>query len=216
MHNRTYQHIIETVVPPSDRGSIYGLWQNNTALQTRFKGSARPYQNAIDSPDRGTILRAIVANIIIESVFFPISFYFFYNLSVRGFLPGTIDSIRLIHRDESLHQSIFAEILKEYCTACDVGDDELAEAIAQTYREMTVDIDQWVEDVYGDRIGFSIESVIVSMNSLMSSRFPLGVASIPNPLGHLDRVRNESVNKANFFEAGVTNYIQASAVSWDF
>ena len=59
------------------------------------------------------LLRALMANYILEGVYFYPGFMFFYNLSRNGKMPGSAQEIRYINRDENTHLWLFRNIILE-------------------------------------------------------------------------------------------------------
>ena len=53
------------------------------------------------------LLRALMANYILEGVYFYSGFMFFYNLSRNGKMPGSAQEIRSINRDENTHLDVY-------------------------------------------------------------------------------------------------------------
>ena len=53
----------------------------------------------------------LVANYILEGVYFYSGFMFFYNLGRNNLMPGSVQEIRYINRDENTHLWLFRNIL---------------------------------------------------------------------------------------------------------
>ncbi len=64
-----------------------------------------------------TLMKVIVANYILEGIYFYSGFMFFYNLGRNHKMPGSVQEIRYINRDENTHlwlfRSMIAELRKE-------------------------------------------------------------------------------------------------------
>jgi ribonucleoside-diphosphate reductase beta chain len=63
--------------------------------------------------DTQTFLKVLIANYILEGVYFYSGFMFFYNLGRNGKMPGSAQEIRYINRDENTHLWLFRSILLE-------------------------------------------------------------------------------------------------------
>ena len=63
--------------------------------------------------DAFTLLKVMMANYILEGVYFYSGFMFFYNLARNGKMPGSAQEIRYINRDENTHLWLFRNIILE-------------------------------------------------------------------------------------------------------
>ena len=59
------------------------------------------------------LVKTIVANYILEGIYFYSGFMFFYNLGRNQLMPGSVQEIRYINRDENTHLWLFRNILIE-------------------------------------------------------------------------------------------------------
>ena len=59
------------------------------------------------------LVNTIVANYILEGIYFYSGFMFFYNLGRNNLMPGSVQEIRYINRDENTHLWLFRNILLE-------------------------------------------------------------------------------------------------------
>ena len=78
---------------------------------TRSSGECYNAFQREKSPE--ALLRALMANYILEGVYFYSGFMFFYNLSRNGKMPGSAQEIRYINRDENTHLWLFRNIILE-------------------------------------------------------------------------------------------------------
>lgn len=56
-------------------------------------------------------MKALIANYILEGIYFYSGFMFFYNLGRMGKMPGTVQEIRYINRDENTHLWLFRSMI---------------------------------------------------------------------------------------------------------
>jgi len=115
IHSQSYSFITETVMTEEQRERVYDLWRHNPVLKKRNKYIAGTYQNFIDNPTTENFCKAILANYILEGIYFYNGFKFFYNLAERGQMNGSSDIIKLINRDEVYHiliYELFIDVLK--------------------------------------------------------------------------------------------------------
>ena len=61
--------------------------------------------------DSFTLLKVMMANYILEGIYFYSGFMFFYNLSRNGKMPGSAQEIRYINRDENTHLWLFRNMI---------------------------------------------------------------------------------------------------------
>ncbi len=223
IHSQSYATILESVVSAEDRDEIYYFWRENQILLDRNQYIGQIYQDFIDAPTEKNYFRGIVANFLLESLYFYNGFAFFDTLVDHMKMPATGRMIAYIRRDELTHVTIFANIIKEIKREFPAVFDE------QMIRDMmTVAVDQeiaWSTFILGNKImGISGESTAGYTRWLANQRLsmlgmdPLYPDAIVNPYKHLDRLQDPNADKGNFFETTVINYTQSSnmAGSWDF
>ena len=64
-------------------------------------------------PNEGNFLHTIVANYILEGIYFYSGFSFFYTLARQGKMTATSTIFKYINRDEVTHLILFQNILRE-------------------------------------------------------------------------------------------------------
>ena len=223
IHSQSYATILESVVSPEERDEIYYFWRENSILLDRNKYIGQIYQNFIDNPTDENFFRGIVANFLLESLYFYNWFAFFDTLVDHMKMPATGRMIAYIRRDELTHVTIFANIIKE-----------IKREFTGVYNEwiildmMKIAVEQeieWSKHILGNKIpGINADTTEWYTRWLANGRLAmLGIAplfpdAINNPYKHLDRLQDPNADKGNFFETTVINYTQSSnmAGSWDF
>ena len=113
VHSQSYAYIIESIIPAAKREEIYNKWREDKVLLERNKYIAEIYQDFIDNRNDKNFARVLVANFLLEGLYFYNGFNFFYNLAARSLMIGTADEIKYINRDELTHCVIFANFLLE-------------------------------------------------------------------------------------------------------
>ena len=58
-------------------------------------------------------MKTLIANYILEGIYFYSGFMFFYNLGRMGLMPGSVQEIRYINRDENTHLWLFRSMILE-------------------------------------------------------------------------------------------------------
>jgi len=223
IHSQSYATILESVVDSKERNEIYYFWRNNDILLKRNTYIGKMYQDFIDERTDENFFRGIVANFLLESIYFYNGFAFFDTLADNGKMQATGRMIGYIRRDELTHVSLFAniirEIKKEFPTLYkeDVIVDMMREAVDQEI--------EWGVHILGNRIpGINAVTTREYTRWLANKRLatiqidPLYPDAISNPYKHLDRLQDTNADKGNFFETTVVNYTQSSSLkgSWDF
>ena len=218
IHSQSYQYIIESILPPEKRDYLYDLWRENPVLLKRVKYIAQTFQDFIDNRSVENFKRVLVANYLLEGLYFYNGFQFFYGLANRGLMTGSADIIKLINRDELTHVIIFEHLIEE---VCDVhgADKEWIQEMFKVAVEQEID---WSTHILGDNIlGISRASTVAYTKHLANRRLEaIGMTNLypdvtSNPYKHLEDIADvggEGNSKGNFFEGNNTAYNQSSAV----
>lgn len=223
VHSQSYAYIIESIIPNDKREMVYDYWRDNKVLLDRNTYVANIYQEFIDDPNDLTFARSIIANYILEGLYFYNGFNFFYNLASRNLLLGVADEIRYINRDELTHVVIFQNIVKE------LGKETpgliTQEIVHEMFLEAVKQEIEWSNHILDDKIlGINPDSTEKYTKYLANQRIKaLGFDELypgydENPYRHLERIADpEGDNvKSNFFESTNTGYSQSSSVDgWD-
>ncbi len=221
IHSQSYQYIIESILPQQTRNYIYDLWRDDETLFKRNKYIANIFQSFLDKASTANFKKVLIANYLLEGLYFYNGFNFFYNLASRHKMHGTTDIIRYINRDELLHVVIFKKIIPE------VIDENDTSWIYEMFKNATNQEIEWTNHIIGNNIlGISEEATDKYTKYLANSLLerinlkPLYPGYTDNPYKHLEKIADTEGKgdvKANFFEATVTSYNQSSAIDgWDF
>jgi ribonucleoside-diphosphate reductase beta chain len=223
IHSQSYATILESVVSSEERDEIYYFWRENKILLDRNKYIGQIYQDFIDHPTDENFFRGVVANFLLESLYFYNGFAFFDTLVDHMKMPATGRMIAYIRRDELTHVTIFANIIKEIRREFPgVYNEDLIKTMMKTAVDQEI---EWSKHILGNRIpGINGETTEEYTKWLANQRLsmlgmePLFPDAIKNPYKHLDRLQDPNADKGNFFETTVINYTQSSnmAGSWDF
>lgn len=113
VHSQSYSYMLDSICSPEKRNEILYQWKDDKILLERNKFIGDLYNDFVESPTERNFIRAIMANYILEGVYFYSGFMFFYNLERNGKMPGSAQEIRYINRDENTHLWLFRSIIKE-------------------------------------------------------------------------------------------------------
>lgn len=225
LHSRSYGHILTSIFNKEKATKAIYYWRDNEVLAKRNEYIAKIYQDFNDNPTDDGLIQVIIANYLLEGLYFYNGFQFFYNLESRHLMPNTAVQIRYINRDEIQHCNLFKNIIK----TIKVEEPELwdrNEAIV--YDMFKVAVEQEIEfsnDAIGDKIlGINKQSIYEFTHFMANRRLrEIGLDQIfekfKNPYEHLEKiggVENESSQKENFFETQSIKYKQATILDgWD-
>lgn len=223
IHSQSYATILETVVDSAERNEIYYFWRNDTVLLERNEYIGQIYQDFVDHPSDKNFFRGIVANFLLESLYFYNGFAFFDTLVDHMKMPATGRMIAYIRRDELTHVTLFSNMIKEIKKEFpEIYSEEIILSMTKIAVEQEI---QWSKHILGDKIaglnGGTTEEYtrwLANQRMAMLGIAPLYPSSIVNPYKHLERLQDPNSDKGNFFETTVVNYTQSTSMngSWDF
>lgn len=219
LHSDTYQHILESITTPDETNEVYRLFKSHENLKFRCEKIVKVYQDFQNNPNIENFLKALIANYILEGIYFYTSFLFFYSLSQRGLMMGVADEIKYINTDELLHIVIFQNILADFNLApyesliYELFEDAVSEEIKFSHFAFAHHIG-FDKDDLTSYIKHRANKLIVNIG-LKKDYF--GVQK--NKYKHLESISDSEKNgdsKNNFFESTNTSYLQADTMNWDF
>ncbi len=223
IHSQSYATILESVVESKERDEIYYFWRDDAILLDRNKYIGAIYQDFIDHPSDKSFFRGIVANFLLESVYFYNGFAFFDTLVDHMKMLATGRMIAYIRRDELTHITIFSNLIREIRREFpDIYDESIVREMMNVAVLQEI---EWSRHILGNRIpGLNGETTEIYTKWLANNRLamlnidPLYPEAVNNPYKHLERLQDTNSDKGNFFETTVVNYTQSSSLngSWDF
>ncbi len=223
MHGKSYQYMIETIIPSEKKESIYSYWKDDKILFERCQLIGNYYQQYIDKPTNENHVIALIADYILEGLYFYVGFIFFYNLASRSLMSGSADIFKMINRDELSHVRLYQKILIDQLENSDFEEKQtilyfLPEMI-KTAVEQEI---RWSHHIIGDDIlglpPSSIEEYIKYLANirLKAVGLPVIYADVKNPFKHLEKIADtgkEATTKTNFFDATVTSYQMSTTLA---
>lgn len=214
IHSQSYQVILDALYPFMTREAIYNKWRTNEHLRKRNTFIANIANDFIKNPTKLSLKKVVIANFILEGIYFYQGFNLFYQLASRQKLVQTAKMIKYIENDEITHLGLFANIMREELDT--TGEDK--QLIIDMVTEACEHEIDWCHANYGNNIlGISEKSSTDFVKWLCNDRLarvriePI-YPGVTNPYKHLDGSARE-----NFFETTVTEYSRAETVpGWDF
>ncbi len=223
IHAQSYSYILDTVTNPVTRDAIYDMWREDEHLLKRNQFIAGIYQAFNEEPTTHNFLKAIMANYILEGIYFYSGFSFFYTLARQGKMTATSTLFKYINRDEVTHLVLFQNILKELKKE---NPDLFTPAFEEELREMMrTGVEHevaWGQYVTNNQIlGLNdalIDSYIKYLSNLRLKAIglePLYPEITAHPMAWIDNFSSLNATKTDFFEAKVTNYTKAAVFDFD-
>ena len=223
IHAQSYSYILDTVTNPITRDKIYDEWREDKQLLKRNQYIANIYQRFNEDASVSNFLRTVVANYILEGIYFYSGFSFFYTLARQGKMTATSTVFKYINRDEVTHLVLFQNILKELRTENpELFTQELTEDIRDMMRTGVEHEIAWGQYVTNNEIlGMNNELIDKYIKYLGNQRLKaIGLEELypeitENPMAWIEGFSNLNSTKTDFFEAKVTNYTKAAAFDFD-
>lgn len=223
IHAQSYSYILDTVTNPITRDKIYDEWREDKNLLARNRFIADKYQRFSDEPSKENFITTIMANYILEGIYFYSGFAFFYTLARQGKMTATSTIFKYINRDEVTHLVLFQNILKELRSEeADLFNQETEEKLREMMRQGVENEISWGQYVTNDEImginNHLIEQYIKYLSNLRLQAIglaPLYPEILNNPMPWIEGFSNLNSTKTDFFEAKVTNYTKAAAFNFD-
>lgn len=225
IHSQSYSYMLDSICSPEQRNDILYQWKTDEHLLKRNEFIGELYNEFVAKQDKQSFLRVCIANFILEGVYFYSGFMFFYNLARNGKMPGSVQEIRYINRDESTHLWLFRNILVEL----QKEEPELftPENIQMIRDMMNTGVEQeiaWGHYVIGDEIpGLNKQMVTDYIKYLGNTRFvTLGFGNLyeeyaeePESMKWVKQYSDANMVKTDFFEARPSAYAKSGAIEDD-
>jgi ribonucleoside-diphosphate reductase beta chain len=215
LHSQSYGYIIETVIPAERRKALYDIAIQDKHLVKRNSYIANYYQEFKENKSEEGMLQVMMANYILEGLYFYSGFSFFYNL-VRSYdvMTGVATSIRFINRDELTHvvlfKNMFLELKKEKPY---LFTTEMNAKLRKMMEEGIEHEIEWAKYAIGNKIrGLSTDLLEKYLKHIANSRLeaigfePMFEGVEKNPLPFIDQFTKFNQIKTDFFEEKVQNY----------
>ena len=220
VHSQSYSYMLDTICSPEKRNEILYQWKDDKILLERNKFIGELYNNFLREPNKYNLVKTIMANYILEGIYFYSGFMFFYNLERNGKMPGSAQEIRYINRDENTHLWLFRNIIKELQKEePELFNEKLKKELVDMMKNGVNNEIAWGHYVIGDNIqGINkklIEDYIKYLGNLRLSA--IGLPKIydgydENPALWVDVLADANSVKTDFFEAKSTAYAKAATL----
>ena len=197
-------------------------WKTDEHLLRRNTFIGNCYNEFQERKDAPTLLRVMMANYILEGIYFYSGFMFFYNLSRNGKMSGSAQEIRYINRDENTHLWLFRNIITELQKEQpELFTAESVHALREMMHESVEQEIAWGHYVIGDDIpGLNRQMISDYIRYLGNLRwtslgYPAlypGFESEPESMEWVSQYADANMVKTDFFEARSTAYAKSTAL----
>lgn len=222
IHSQSYSYMLDTICEPQERNDVLYQWKDDRHLLARNEFIGNLYNEFQENRNAEVLVKTLVANYILEGIYFYSGFMFFYNLGRNNKMPGSVQEIRYINRDENTHLWLFRNVLlelkKEEPQLFDGGKtDEYREMIREGCEQEI----RWGHYVIGDDIpGLTRDMITDYIRYLGNLRCanldfePIyeGYNEEPESMKWVSHFSNANMIKTDFFEARSTAYAKSSAL----
>src|SRR5699024_3768707 len=216
---------LDTICSPEERDEILYLWRDDERLLARNKFIGDQYNYFLENQNKFALMKTLIANYILEGIYFYSGFMFFYSLGRIGKMPGTVQEIRYINRDENTHlwlfRSIILELKKEEPELFTKEKNEVYRDMIKRGVEEEID---WSRYVYGDEIkGLNMNMIEFYIKYLGNLRCRgLGFAKLyegfenePGSIKWVSEYSDPNAIKTDFFEGKPSAYSKSSVIEDD-
>lgn len=225
IHSQSYSYMLDTICSPEERNDILYQWKTDEHLLKRNKFIGDCYNEFHENRDKFSLMKTLIANFILEGIYFYSGFMFFYNLSRNGKMSGSAQEIRYINRDENTHLWLFRSIILELKKEePDMFTPEKIKAYEEMMREGVRQEIAWGQYVIGNDVqglnGQMVSDYIRYLGNLRWSGLGFGYLyddnqKEPENMKWVSQYANANMVKTDFFEAKSTAYAKSTALEDD-
>ena len=222
IHSQSYSYMLDTICSPEERNDILYQWKTGEHLLNRNKFIGDCYNEFHEKRDKFSLMKTLIANFILEGIYFYSGFMFFYNLSRNGKMSGSAQEIRYINRDENTHLWLFRSIILELKKEePDMFTPDKIKVYEDMMREGVRQEIAWGQYVIGNDVqGLNEQMVSDYIRYLGNLRWSgLGFGFLyddnrkePENMKWVGQYSNANMVKTDFFEAKSTAYAKSTAL----
>lgn len=222
IHSQSYSYMLDTICSPEERNDILYQWKTDEHLLNRNKFIGDCYNEFHEKRDKFSLMKTLIANFILEGIYFYSGFMFFYNLSRNGKMSGSAQEIRYINRDENTHLWLFRSIILELKKEePDMFTPDRIKIYEDMMREGVRQEIAWGQYVIGNDVqGLNEQMVSDYIRYLGNLRWSgLGFGFLyddnrkePENMKWVGQYSNANMVKTDFFEAKSTAYAKSTAL----
>ena len=222
IHSQSYSYMLDTICSPEERNDILYQWKTDEHLLNRNKFIGDCYNEFHEKRDKFSLMKTLIANFILEGIYFYSGFMFFYNLSRNGKMSGSAQEIRYINRDENTHLWLFRSIILELKKEePDMFTPDRIKVYEDMMREGVRQEIAWGQYVIGNDIQGLNEQMVSDYIRYLGNLRWLGLGfgflyddnrKEPENMKWVGQYSNANMVKTDFFEAKSTAYAKSTAL----
>lgn len=222
VHSQSYSYMLDTICEPQKRMEVLYQWKDDEHLLERNTFIGNLYNKFQKEKSLENFTKTLIANYILEGIYFYSGFMFFYNLGRNHKMPGSAQEIRYINRDENTHLWLFRNILQELMKE---EPEMFTRSKIDDYRDMIwAGCEQeirWGAYVIGDEIQGLTKDMVADYIMYLGNLRCIGLGFAPIYDGHeeepesmkwVSQYSNANMIKTDFFEARSTAYAKSTAL----
>lgn len=219
-HSKSYAVMVEAICDNTDL--IYEMEKYDEVLRRKNDYISSVYEELAGEVTDEKLLLAMVANQILEGIYFYSGFSAIYALARAGKMLGSAQMIRFIQRDEITHLLLFQNMINSVRKERpELFTDELCEKIYDMFRKAGELEIEWGKYITQNQImGLTDEIITEYIHYLVDNRLTsIGLKKLydaKHPIKWVDDFSRFNDQKSNFFESKVTNYSKGSLSFDDF
>ena len=225
IHSQAYSYMLDTICSPFERNEILYQWKNDKHLLKRNEFIGNAYNSFLEDKRPFNFLKVLIANYILEGIYFYSGFMFFYNLARNNKMSGSVQNIRYINRDENTHlwlfRSIILELRKEEPELFTKENEQILKDMLLEGCKQEI---EWGMYIIGNDIpGLNeqmVKDYIKYLGNLRSTSIGLGKLfdgydREPESMSWVSKYSDANMIKTDFFEARNTAYAKSSIIKDD-
>ena len=221
LHNESYSYIFQSLpIPFEESNKVFDLWRKDEVLKERNKLLFEVYKEFIESKTVENFLKSLIADIILEGLYFYSGFAYFYNLKRHGLMDGTYQMVQYINRDEHIHVGFFAQLFKEITREEGVNIKELEPFAHELFKKASELEVKWSKYGIGQRAyrNVTLEEVEGYIKFYTDYRLKqLGFKPLynqkTNPLKWISQMTAINKGKVDFFESKSRTYTKVNDIN---
>ncbi|EAL3995504.1 ribonucleotide-diphosphate reductase subunit beta [Campylobacter jejuni] len=219
-HSKSYAVMVEAICDNTDL--IYETEKHDETLREKNDFISSIYEELAGDVDDNKLLLAMVANQILEGVYFYSGFTAIYALARAGKMLGSAQMIRFIQRDEITHLLLFQNMINSVRKERpDLFHDENINKIYDMFKKAGDLEIKWGKYITQNQImGFTDDIIEEYIHYLVDQRLSAinldKLYNAKHPIKWVDDFSKFNDQKSNFFESKVTNYSKGSISFDDF
>ena len=219
-HSKSYAVMVEAICENTDL--IYEMEKHDATLREKNDFISGIYEELAGDVDDNKLLLAMVANQILEGIYFYSGFTAIYALARAGKMLGSAQMIRFIQRDEITHLLLFQNMINSTRKERpDLFTPENTDKIYDMFKKAGELEIKWGKYITQNQImGFTDDIIEEYIHYLVDQRLiAINFEKLYNakhPIKWVDDFSKFNEQKSNFFEGKVTNYSKGSISFDDF